>query len=164
MLPMKILSDGKALLSSNSAQEVLLPLYRVIIGWRRQQASVARRLGLATNEFLALEHVVTTPGIRMSELQDQLGLSSGATSTLADRLEKQGVIERRRTTTDRRGVTVHPTSSGVQRLHGATGRFLEDLGVSVAALDAQERATITCFLGRVLDTLEAHDGVDPTQR
>ncbi len=50
-----------------------------------------------------------------SELARFTGLTSGATTTMLDRLEKAGLIERRPNPDDRRGTLIAPAKSGAER-------------------------------------------------
>jgi DNA-binding MarR family transcriptional regulator len=54
---------------------------------------------------------VSTP----SELARHTGLTSGATTAMLDRLEKAGLIERRRNPDDRRGTLIVPAKSSAER-------------------------------------------------
>ena len=55
----------------------------------------------------------------MSELAEQLLLSRSGITRLADRLERQGLIERQRCSEDGRGLFAHLTPAGEAKLAGA---------------------------------------------
>ena len=55
---------------------------------------------------------VATP----SELARQTGLTSGAATAMLDRLEKEGLIQRRPNPNDRRGTLITPVKSGADRV------------------------------------------------
>ena len=55
----------------------------------------------------------------MSELAEQLLLSRSGITRLADRLERQGLIERQRCPEDGRGLFAHLTPAGEAKLAGA---------------------------------------------
>ncbi len=145
-------------MSSNSPEELLLSLYRVVIAKRTRDLHVARSLGVGLNELAALDAVAGNPGLRLSDLQARLGLSSGATTTLADRLERGGFLERRRITEDRRGVALHATAEGLDRLHTAVGPLLQHLSTRVSALAPAHREGAAAFLALVLDALAEERG------
>jgi len=50
-----------------------------------------------------------------SELARHVGLTSGATTAMLDRLEKAGLIERRPNPDDRRGTLIAPTKSSAEK-------------------------------------------------
>lgn len=55
---------------------------------------------------------VSTP----SRLARQVGLTSGATTAMLDRLEKAGLIERQPNLNDRRGTLIAPTKSSAEKV------------------------------------------------
>lgn len=55
---------------------------------------------------------VSTP----SKLSRHIGLTSGATTAMLDRLEKAGLIERRPNPADRRGTLIVPAQSSVEKM------------------------------------------------
>ena len=57
--------------------------------------------------------------LRMSELADRLLLSRSGITRLADRLERQGLIERERCKEDGRGFFAHLTPAGREKLDAA---------------------------------------------
>ena len=72
--------------------------------------AVATRLGLSTNEhrcIIFLLHKPQTP----SSLAKMMGMTTSALTTLVDRLQKSGYVERKPDATDRRQVFVHATVS-----------------------------------------------------
>ena len=82
--------------------------------------------GLSLTEYSVLVHVQESgsDGVRMTELAGKLGLSGGGLTRLADRLEKQGYLERRRCAVDGRGFEALLTRQGKQRLKRVHTRHL----------------------------------------
>ncbi|GAA2391173.1 MarR family transcriptional regulator [Catellatospora methionotrophica] len=74
---------------------------------------------LGMSEFEVLDRLVDggecATGLRMQELGEQIHLSQSALSRTVARLEKDGLVERKLCTSDRRGVFVHPTDAGRER-------------------------------------------------
>lgn len=78
---------------------------------------LAHRLQLRPLDNTALDHVMMAPApIGPLELSHRLGISSGSTTELVDRLERAGHLERRRESGDRRRVSLHLTEPAVQRV------------------------------------------------
>ncbi|MEM9695193.1 MAG: MarR family transcriptional regulator [Myxococcota bacterium] len=80
-------------------------LYGVIDQLDHEAATVA---GVSRNDLRALNALEGGP-VRAGALASTLGLTSGSVSTLIDRLERRGLAQRVRDTTDRRAVLVAPT-------------------------------------------------------
>lgn len=91
--------------------------------------AIARRMGLRPMDYTALSHVFTGEGtLSPRRLSDRLGISTGSTSELLDRLELAGHLERRRDMTDRRRVSLHPTETSI-------GEVIATLAPLFASLD-----------------------------
>ncbi|MGG7451279.1 MarR family winged helix-turn-helix transcriptional regulator [Plantibacter auratus] len=91
-------------------------------------------------------------------LSRHLGLTSGATSVLIDRLEAAGHVTRHRDTVDRRRVGLRPTE-GARR---ASDRFLAFSGAEIARTlhetAPEEARVIIAFLARMTSAATAANG------
>jgi DNA-binding MarR family transcriptional regulator len=76
----------------------------------------ARRLGVNRTDLRCLDWLSAGP-LTAGQLTEAIGLSSAATTTLVDRLERRGLVRRLRDDSDRRKVLVEMTDLG-QRLAG----------------------------------------------
>ncbi len=83
-----------------------------------------------------------------------LGISSASTSTLLDRLVRDGLIERRPSSRDKRSNEIVPTPAAV----GDTGPLLaqaqEQIAAATAELSPEEAATVTKFLTKMRETVD----------
>ncbi len=133
---------------------VSLPLRRALQHAELQRGKVLAKHGVsaATLDLLVAlrrsgKPYVSTP----SELARLLVLSSGGISQRLERLERQGLVKRSISDTDRRGVHVHLTRKGLatldrlieeymaheeQMLSGLTERQIAQLGRLLVRLDA----------------------------
>jgi len=82
--------------------------------------------GLSLTEYSVLVRVQEAgrAGIRMTDLASHLGLSGGGLTRLADRLEQQGFLERRRCPVDGRGLEAFLPEEGKKRLKRVHVRHL----------------------------------------
>ena len=105
-------------------------------------------------EFLRVNHDTTLPrfdvmaalyrrreGVTMSELSRLLLVSNGNATTVVDRLEKDGLVRRTPSETDRRTVHVALTPEGLAQFEGLAAGHESELGrvfadVSEADIDA----------------------------
>ncbi|MFZ1468738.1 MAG: MarR family transcriptional regulator [Paracoccaceae bacterium] len=123
---------------------------------KRRLKTWIRLLGLTRSvesglrEFLRLGHDTTLPrfdvmaalwrrrdGVTMSDLSRMLLVSNGNATAVVDRLEKDGLVRRRPSETDRRTVYVALTDAGLRAFDGMAGahemevdRLLSDLSDS----------------------------------
>jgi MarR family transcriptional regulator for hemolysin len=113
----------------------------------KEGSEVVERRLQATGGSLVTWLILQTLGEQEGELQRQLAerlCIEGPTMTRhLDRLEADGLIERRPDRADRRGTRVHPTQAGRERLHAmreVMERSEQDLldGLSAAEIDQFE--------------------------
>lgn len=76
------------------------------------ESASLRGAGLTESRFGALEALLHLGPMRQTELATKLLCSAGNLTTVVDNLERDGLVERRRSETDRRAVTVHLTADG----------------------------------------------------
>jgi DNA-binding MarR family transcriptional regulator len=103
-------------------------------GLKRAHASLAKRVdaelerthGLPLSSYEVLHHLVESPGgrMRMCDLAEEAQLSRSGLTRLADRLEKEGLLERCSCEHDARGAYACLTELGRERLCAARGTHL----------------------------------------
>jgi DNA-binding MarR family transcriptional regulator len=96
--------------------------------WREIEAGLAP-LGVSMAEYsvLALLGEAGRDGMRMTELAKRRVMSTGGFTRLADRLERRGLIERRRSADDGRGFVAVLTRDGRALLRKAWKQQHDDL-------------------------------------
>lgn len=103
-------------------------------------------LGLTAFEAGMLRLVGRNPGIGRKAASEQLGVGPSRVVAVLDRLERQGHLERRRSTTDRRAHVVHLTPEG-GRLPAALRPIAEVREIAIAqALDEADLDRLAGYL------------------
>lgn len=91
------------------------------------------RAGMHVTDAEALVQIINAEDkgapLTQSVLSRRIGLTSGATSSLLNRLEEAGHIERRRDRSDRRVVTLRSTAE----VHRRVDEFFAEVGAELAA-------------------------------
>jgi len=112
--------------------------------------------GLTVPQKAVMQVVVAGQGISLKRLSSQVSLAHSTVSGIVDRLERQGMIERRRDPADGRSSLIHPSA--------AVKAFLRDqmpalvtgpLHAAFARAPAPERAAIAKALRRLRELLES---------
>jgi len=114
-----------------------------------QQSTRARPAGLA-----ALHRIGRRPGETVDFLARSLGRAHSTTVRLVDRLEAQGLVERR-AGSDGRSLALHLTAAGRRADNAAIAARAAVLGDVQAPLTRAERAEPDRLLAKVLDALPA---------
>ncbi|MEM1030083.1 MAG: MarR family transcriptional regulator [Myxococcota bacterium] len=98
----------------------------------------ARRVGVSRNDLRALNALERGP-LRAGDLAHALELTTGSVSTLIDRLEHRGLVERRREAGDRRVVLVALTDRTFAALGPLYRRVADQVIAAAAAYGPDER-------------------------
>lgn len=155
--------------SSGPQAEALL---RALLAWGAAFAEFERRFrshtGMHVTDSQALIHVTNGEDagspLTPSALSRRLGLSSGATSSLLNRLEVAGHVERRRESVDRRVVTLHSTPAVHREVDAFFAAVGADLRADLAARPAEVVAEVADVLGDLTAVLERHLDPATTER
>jgi DNA-binding MarR family transcriptional regulator len=113
-------------------------------------------------EFLRVKHDTTLPrfdvmaalyrrreGVTMTELSRMLLVSNGNATTVVDRLEKDGLVRRTPSDTDRRTVFVALTADGLAQFEGLAADHEAEVSRRFAGLSEADLETLTDILKRM---------------
>lgn len=113
-------------------------------------------------EFLRVNHNTTLPrfdvlaalyrrreGVTMSELSRMLLVSNGNATTVVDRLEKDRLVQRSASETDRRTVFVALTARGLQQFETLADEHEREVNALFGSLSETELETLTGVLKRM---------------
>lgn len=88
-------------------------------------------------------------GVRMSELSQMLLVSNGNSTTVVDRLEKDGLVQRSTSGTDRRTVLVALTDEGLRQFEGLAADHERELGKLFGGMSESDMTVMTEILKRI---------------
>jgi DNA-binding MarR family transcriptional regulator len=97
---------------TDPTQEAILSLRALILAGERYRQVISDHVGVGITETQAVSYLAVHGDRGQNELAAGLGLSSGASTALVDRLERQGIAERYPHPSDRRRTLVRLTSRG----------------------------------------------------
>ena len=132
-------------------------------GARRFAERVAE-IGLTAPDAGLLRKIASDPGVSQQALAEHLGVMPSRMVALVDELEGKGIIERRRSTEDRRNYALHLTNRGRQLL-GELSRVAAEHEESLcAALSKEERVQLRDLCRRIAEQQGLTPGVHPGYR
>ncbi len=109
-------------------------------------------LPLAWYDVLVQLSESPTRALRMQELADAILLSKSGLTRLVDRMEGEGLVERRPCPDDRRGIEAVLTDAGLERLRGAAPTHVAGVRSHFAdLLRPGEAAVLAQALNRIAD-------------
>jgi DNA-binding MarR family transcriptional regulator len=94
-------------------------LRELILAGENYRTRVARTMGIGVTESQALSYLLARGPMGQTSLANALGLTTGSTTSLIDRLEAAGLVRRSPDTDDRRRTTVHLSDTADARLVSA---------------------------------------------
>ena len=118
----------------------------------------AKENNLSMSQMGALMNIHRHQMCNVSEIGDELGVTSAAASQMLERLVQQGVIERTEDPNDRRAKQIALTEKGTQFLHESFRARYAWLGELAVSFTPEEQAQIQTALRLLLDKTETVDG------
>lgn len=146
-----------AVSNGNNAEieKVLKSIRQVIRATDLHSRHVTRLAGLTSSQLILLrvvrDHTLST----ISELADTISLSQATLTSILDRLEAAGFVQRERSTQDKRKVQVRITEAGREVLKMAPEPLQETFIRQFSALKDWERSMIQASLQRVAEMMNA---------
>jgi DNA-binding MarR family transcriptional regulator len=131
---------------STRAASLLRALTRRELAAYRQRGAVARQLGVSDDELLVLLHLAEHDGAGQGELCLLVGLSRSGMSTMVQRLERAGLVERRANPADRRVRNVVLTDDARERLTSEHAALVNGVERVLAQFSPEEQHAFQRFL------------------
>lgn len=102
-----------------------------------------------------MQVVVHAQGISLKDLSAHVGLAPSTVSSIVDRLEQRGMIERRADPADGRAIRIHPTAPVIEFVKDRIPHLINDpLQHALARASEQEIAEIQQAFARLRELLE----------
>jgi DNA-binding MarR family transcriptional regulator len=125
-----------------SADAIAVDLRPVLLRLARELRKETEQLGITARQATLLWLVKQSPGLSLAELAAEEGISPPALSGHVDRLERAGLIERVRSSEDRRRVGLRLTDEGARLLKRVRARRTTWLTDRLGALEPAELEAI----------------------
>jgi len=136
-------------------EQVLTSLRRVIRATDLHSKHLAKTSGLTAPQILLLQAIRKLEGAAIGQLANEVSLSQATVTSILDRLEKRGYIERERSTVDKRKVHVQLTEYGFEILRDAPMPLQEQFARQFNDLQEWEQTMIISALQRVASMMDA---------
>ena len=125
----------------------IVEFYDRLSNWEHE---VVRDSDLTPGQMHAIEIIGHDKSLRMKELAEKLGVTTGTLTVTVDRLERKGLIERQPHETDRRSYRVVLTKTGQEHFTRHHQFHLELTEELVATLSADELAAFQATLKKIV--------------
>lgn len=129
-----------------SPEHVAADLRPVLLRLARELRKETADLGVTSRQATLLWLVRRNPGLSLAELAAEEGISPPALSGHVDRLERAGLLERVRSSDDRRRVGLQITGEGGRLLRRVRARRTTWLAQRLCALEPDELEAVDAAL------------------
>ncbi len=122
--------------------QLIIEFYDKVSSWEQE---IVKESDLSTTQMHAIEVIGHGGELRMKELAEQMGLTTGTITVLVDGLEKHEAVRRKRHEVDRRSVLVTLTAKGQELFsqhHQLHMKLTQDLSASLTAKEVAYLSTI----------------------
>ncbi|AGY59143.1 MarR family winged helix-turn-helix transcriptional regulator [Gloeobacter kilaueensis] len=124
------------------ALDVYIKLMRASDAVANRVHSHLKAVNLTVSQFGVLEALLHLGPLSQSQLAQKLLKSGGNMTLVIDNLQKRGLIERVRSNTDRRTISVHLTEAGRKLIERVFAPHVEQIVSALAVLSEAERHTL----------------------
>ncbi|MEM6708947.1 MAG: MarR family transcriptional regulator [Pseudomonadota bacterium] len=138
-------------------ERVLVALRQIIRATALSSRQLNKKVGLTSPQLLVLQAIQELGAVALSRLAGSVSLSQATVTTIIDRLEARGLVERRRSTVDKRVVHAALTASGCAMLDAAPRPLQDVFSARFADLEEWEQAMIVAAFQRVASMMNAEN-------
>lgn len=138
-------------------EELLVALRKVIRAIDMRSRQLSKEVGLTGPQLLILQKVGKQPNVMVREIADDINLSSATVTSILDRMEARHLVERIRSTQDKRKVGVFLTEQGEKALSTAPLPLQEHFTNRFNALQEWEQSQMVATLQRIAAMMDAQD-------
>jgi len=144
--------DGSA--EQQRALDLQIKLFRATNSLRHQLSTFWDDHDLTESQFATLEALYHLGPLNHKEITEKMLTREANITHVVDNLERDGLVERRRSEEDRRVVDVHLTDEGREVISEVFPKFVDYLTETVTGLDVDKQETLAELAGEFGRLLE----------
>jgi len=139
----------------STSNDVLIAVRKIIRATDIHSRHLAKTSGLTTPQLMLLQAIRSLGAVAIARLAEAVSLSQATVTTIIDRLEQRGYVERRRSAEDKRVVHACLTEAGVAVLEQAPAPLQDTFAKRFELLADWEQSLILSALQRVAAMMDA---------
>ena len=136
-------------------EELLVALRKVIRAIDIRSKELSRDVGLTGPQLIVLQEVGKHPGVMVKEIAQSITLSPATVTSILDRMESRGHVNRVRSTQDKRKVGVFLTDAGQLLLDKAPLPLQEHFLKRFNAIEGWEQSQMVATMQRIATMMDA---------
>lgn len=138
-------------------EELLVALRRVIRAIDLRSKQLSKDVGLTGPQLLVLQNIGKMPGIMVRQIAENINLSPATVTSILDRLEARELVQRVRSTEDKRRVGVFLTPTGETALNSAPLPLQEHFINRFSKLQDWEQSQMVATMQRIASMMDADE-------
>jgi DNA-binding MarR family transcriptional regulator len=143
--------------SSVIATQVLKSLRQIMRSVDLQSQKLRRSIGLTGPQLMVINEVGKNEGLTAGELSKAVNLTQATVTSVLDRLEARGYVNRIRSSIDRRRVSLSLTEKARDILSTGPSYLQEEFLEKFYSLEDWEQSQILASLQRISNLMGAHE-------
>ncbi|WP_371195639.1 MarR family winged helix-turn-helix transcriptional regulator [Glaciecola sp. SC05] len=136
-------------------EELLIALRRVIRAIDLRSRQLNKEAGLTGPQLLVMQNIGKAPGVMVRQIAENINLSPATVTSILDRLELKELVDRVRSTEDKRRVGVFLTAHGQEMLARAPLPFQEHFINRFSQLAQWEQSQMVATMQRIASMMDA---------
>ncbi len=137
----------------NYEEKILLAVRKIMRAIDMHSSHLARQYGLTSPQLICLKKLADDGNITPGALAKSVHLSHATVTGIINRLEKKGLVERKRSTEDGRSFQIEITDSGLSMVKSSPSMLQEHFIAELSKLKDWEKSMVLSSLQRVTSML-----------
>ena len=137
--------------------EILIALRRIMRATDLQSQKLSRQSGLTVPQLLVMQAIAKEGSPSTSTLARHIVVSHATVTRIIDRLERDGVVKREKSSKDKRVVNVSLTDAGKSKLDAAPEPLQAEFLRKYRELESWEQQMLKSSLLRIATMMDAED-------
>ncbi|GAA6204451.1 MULTISPECIES: MarR family transcriptional regulator [Thalassotalea] len=138
-------------------EELLISIRKVIRAIDLHSKQLNKLSGLTGPQLLIMQEIARVKGVTASQIAKQINLSAATVTNILDRLENRGLIERVRSSEDKRRVSLFLTDDGRNSLIDAPQPLQEHFIQKFCSLENWEQSLLLSSMQRIASMMDASE-------
>jgi DNA-binding MarR family transcriptional regulator len=137
------------------SSEILIALRRIMRAIELRSKRLEKSAGLTVPQLLVLQELAAAGELSVSEIARRISLSQGTVTSIVQRMEAKGLLQKHRSGQDRRRLEVALTEKGQDKLAMSPGLLQEEFVSRFQQLESWEQKMLTSALERIAEIMDA---------
>ncbi len=144
-----------ASITPSASDNVMIALRKIIQAIDLNSRQLVKRVGLTGPQLVILREISSIDEVTAGEIAQAVSLSQATVTGIMDRMEKRGLIARKRSEHDKRKIMIRITDAGQDIVESAPPLMQEAFTQRFTSLPAWEQTMILSALLRLVSIMDA---------